>query len=120
MDLYRDIILDLYRNPHNKGRLATATHSRHETNPTCGDEVTVDLIVENGVVQNVTFDGVGCAISVAASSLVTDAIQGKSIKKILGYTKADIDEWFGFSIVYTRENCAMLTLKAIQKVLSNI
>ena len=118
MDLYRDIILDLYRNPHNKGRLASATHSHHENNPTCGDEVTVDLIVENGVVQQATFEGVGCAISMAASSLTTDAVQGKGIKKILGYTKADIDEWFGFDIVYTRENCAMLTLKTIQKALT--
>lgn len=118
MDLYREIVLDLYNHPHNKGRLVNKTHTHHETNPTCGDEVTVDLRMEGNHIEAVTFEGVGCAISIAAASLTTDAIQGKSIKEVAKYTKAHIDEWFGFDIVYTRENCATLTLKAIHKALS--
>jgi nitrogen fixation NifU-like protein len=119
MDLYRDITLDLYRHPHNQGVLPSYTHEKRELNPSCGDEVTVQLIVKDGVVQEAMFSGVGCAISIAGSSLTTDGVKGKTIEEILRYAKVDVDEWFGFDIVYTRENCAMLTLKAVQKALTS-
>ncbi len=115
MDLYRDIILDLYHNPHNKGSLLGHTHTAREVNSSCGDEVIVELLIREGIIVDAKFTGVGCAISLAGASLATDAVKGRTVQEITGYTKRDIDEWFGFDIVYTRENCASLTLRAIQK-----
>lgn len=76
--LYQDVILEHYRHPHNHGRLDPASHVQEGVNPSCGDELTLFLRVENGVIDAVRFEGEGCAISQASASLMTDALEGLS------------------------------------------
>lgn len=80
-DLYQETIIDHSKRPRNKAALASVTHSAEGYNPLCGDRVTVQLKIENGRVSEVGFQGVGCAISTASASLMTDAIKGKTAEE---------------------------------------
>lgn len=82
-DLYQDLIIEHGRKPKNFGPLPCATHEAEGFNPLCGDQVTVRLIVDNGIVQRVMFEGAGCAISQASASLMTETIKGKSVAEAL-------------------------------------
>lgn len=84
-NLYQDIILDHASHPHHFGMLDNATHSAHGINPICSDEVTVYLIIENGIIKKIQFTGAGCALSIASASLMTDAIINKSISEIQSF-----------------------------------
>ena len=77
--LYQEIILDHYKNPHHKGLRDPFDVEVHHVNPTCGDEVTVRVRVADGVVQDVSYDGQGCSISQAATSVMTDLVIGKPV-----------------------------------------
>jgi nitrogen fixation NifU-like protein len=78
-ELYGEVILDHNRRPRNFGRLAGANHSAIGHNPLCGDRVTVYLRVEDGRIEGIGFEGVGCAISTASASMMTEALRGKSL-----------------------------------------
>jgi len=77
-DLYQEVILDHNRRPRNFGPLAGANHSAAGFNPLCGDQLTLHLKVVDGVIEDVRFEGAGCAISTASASLMTEALKGKS------------------------------------------
>lgn len=77
-DLYQQVILDHNRNPRHHRRLEHASHSAEGHNPLCGDRIHLDLVVEDGVIRDVGFEGSGCAISTAAASLMTAAVLGKT------------------------------------------
>ena len=81
--MYQEIILDHYRNPHHKGLREPFDAEVHHVNPTCGDEVTVRVKVAGGVVQDVSYDGVGCSISQASTSVMTDLVIGRPIEEAL-------------------------------------
>lgn len=81
-DLYREVILDHFRSPRNKGHLDAPDRHGEGTNPLCGDEVSIDLAVTDGVVTDVRIDGQGCSISQASASMMTEAIKGMSIEGI--------------------------------------
>jgi len=81
--LYQEIILDHYRNPHHKGLREPYDVEVHHVNPTCGDEVTVRVAVRDGVVEDVSYDGHGCSISQAATSVMTDLVIGKPVAEAL-------------------------------------
>ncbi len=78
-DLYQEIILDHYKRPRNRGRLDDADRHAVGQNPLCGDHVVVFAKVKDDIVEEVTFEGSGCAISTASASLMTDAIKGKTL-----------------------------------------
>jgi nitrogen fixation NifU-like protein len=80
-ELYLDLILDHYRNPRNYGTLPRATHRARGHNPLCGDRVSLELLVENGTIVDLKFEGAGCAISTASASLMTEAVKGKSLSE---------------------------------------
>ena len=77
-DLYRDLILDHYRHPRNRGSLENATAKVDGYNPLCGDEVQVELLLDDDTIEDVAFKGHGCSISQASSSMMTDAVKGRS------------------------------------------
>jgi nitrogen fixation NifU-like protein len=81
-DLYRDVILDHNKAPRNRGVLAPPAHSARGHNPLCGDQLTVYVTVDDGVVTDIRFEGTGCAISVASASLMTEAVKGKSREQV--------------------------------------
>ena len=77
-DLYKEIILDHYRNPRHRGSLASPSASHEGLNPLCGDEVTVELLVNGDRVADVAYKGSGCSISQSSASMMTEAVHGKS------------------------------------------
>ena len=82
--LYQEIILDHYKNPHHKGLREPFEAQVHHVNPTCGDEVTLRVHLEDGVVADVSYDALGCSISQASASVMTDLIIGKSVEEAMG------------------------------------
>ena len=81
-ELYREVILDHYRNPRHKGTLTDADFHAEGLNPSCGDEFSLDLAVTEGVVMEVATQGQGCSISQASGSMMADIIKGKTIEEI--------------------------------------
>ena len=114
-DLYRDEILEHYRNPHNFGTLEQPTTVKEGANPLCGDRITLMLgIDDEGNVQDVAFTGRGCAISQASASLLTDEIKGKPLSEIAQMGTADVLENLGIEISPARMKCAMLSLETLR------
>ncbi len=81
-DLYQELIFDHYKRPRNCHALDDASHCAEGHNPLCGDNVTVYLKVEDGVIRDVTFEGSGCAIATASASLMTEALKGKRVDEV--------------------------------------
>lgn len=81
-DLYREVILDHYKNPRNRGHLEKVDASAEGVNPLCGDEITLELTLEGETVVDVAVDGQGCSISQSSASMMTDAIKGKTRSEI--------------------------------------
>lgn len=80
--LYQEVILDHYKNPHHKG-LPEGKVQVHHVNPSCGDEITLSLEINNGIVDQLVWDGVGCSISQASSSIMSDLVSGKPFDEAL-------------------------------------
>jgi len=80
-DLYQEIILDHSRNPRNQGEATNANHTADGFNPLCGDRLSISLRVKDGVIEEVRFNGSGCAISTAAASLLTNELEGKTVEE---------------------------------------
>lgn len=114
-ELYRDQILEHYKRPHNFGRIEDADLEFEDTNPFCGDEqhVTIKLDGDDKVAE-IAFDGQGCAISTAATSLLTDELVGMSREELLRLPKEFVLELLGIDISATRMKCAMLGLKVVK------
>jgi nitrogen fixation NifU-like protein len=119
-DLYRDYILEHYRHPHNFGVLEHASATYEGANPLCGDRLTMQLQVEDGVVTGVGFTGRGCAISQASASLLTDEIRGKPVSEVAAFAATDLLDLLGIEISPARLKCAMLSFDALQHLLDDI
>ncbi len=114
-DLYREQILNHYREPRNKGRLETADISSADDNPLCGDRIELDLRLDaEGRVVEVGWDGQGCAISMASASMLSEEIQGKTLDELRGLGKDDILEMLGIELGPVRLKCALLSLKVLK------
>jgi nitrogen fixation NifU-like protein len=114
-ELYRDQILEHYKRPHNSGVVENADLEFEDTNPFCGDEqhVTIKLDAEDRVAE-VAFEGKGCAISTAATSLLTDELTGMTREEVVRLPKEYVLELLGIDISATRMKCAMLGLKIVK------
>jgi nitrogen fixation protein NifU and related proteins len=117
-DLYRDYILEHYRRPHNFGVLETPTASFEGANPLCGDRITMQLGIRDGVVAEIAFTGRGCAISQASASLLTDEIMGMPVEKAEAYRADDLLDLLGIDISPARLKCAMLSLETLEHALA--
>ncbi len=117
---YQAQILDHYKHPHNRGTLEPATHRGRESNPLCGDDISLALRVDgSNRIEEVRFDGEGCAISMASASLLTDAIKGKTVDEAGGLDKAAVLANLGVPLSAVREQCAVLPLKALKRALGS-
>jgi nitrogen fixation NifU-like protein len=115
-NLYRDFILEHYKHPHNKGTLDP--HDLHfaDSNPTCGDEMSMTLVLDpdRTAIADVAFDGRGCAISQASASILTDGLRGQTLDEVREMDpKALLDE-LGVPIGPARLKCALLAYKVLQ------
>lgn len=114
-ELYREQILEHYKRPHNFGRIENADLEFEDTNPFCGDEQRVTIRLDDeGRVAEIAFEGQGCAISTAATSLLTDELVGKTREELLALPKEDVLDLLGIEISATRMKCAMLGLKVVK------
>jgi nitrogen fixation NifU-like protein len=115
-NLYRDFILEHYRSPHNKGYLDP--HDLHfaDSNPTCGDEMSMTLRLDasGAEISDVAFDGRGCAISQAAASILTDGLRGLSLDEVKAMDPKQLLEELGVPIGPARLKCALLSYKVLQ------
>jgi nitrogen fixation NifU-like protein len=115
-NLYRDFILEHYRSPHNKGVLDP--HDLHfaDSNPTCGDEMSMTLVLDEPKqrIADVAFDGRGCAISQASASILTDELRGMSLADVQSMHPKHVLDELGVPIGPARLKCALLSYKVLQ------
>ena len=113
-DLYREQILDHYRNPRNQGTLDPHDASFEDTNPLCGDRVRIDLRFDGETISDIRFSGRGCAISQAAASMLTELVAGQNIQDVRALGKDELLEELGIPISPARLKCALLPLKVLK------
>ncbi|CAN5801390.1 iron-sulfur cluster assembly scaffold protein [soil metagenome] len=119
-DLYRDEILEHYRNPHNFGTLDEPTAVKEGANPLCGDRITLMLgIDDQGTVQDVAFTGRGCAISQASASMLTDEIKGKTLSEVAQLGRQNVLDNLNIEISPARMKCAMLSLETLKSAVDD-
>lgn len=115
MSLYSDIILDHYRYPRNTGSLPYPTHHAKARNPTCGDEIEMDIEVKNDKIKAVRFRGVGCAISQASASLLTEKVTGRKVDEARSFELAAALALLGVTLSPGRIKCGLLALETLKK-----
>jgi len=113
-DIYREIILDHYKNPRNKGTLDPHDYTYEDVNPLCGDEIRVDVRVKDDHVSEIAFSGRGCAVSQASASILMEMVEGKSLDEVKAITKDDLLEEIGIPVSPARLKCALLGLKVLK------
>jgi nitrogen fixation NifU-like protein len=117
MDLYREQILDHYKNPRNLGKIKGKSKSTHGENPSCGDSITMDILIKNGRIADIKFSGEGCAISIASASMLTEKVKGEKITKVADISFEDIEKMLGIKVAPSRKRCALLSLNVLKKLI---
>ncbi len=115
--LYREVILDHYKNPRGHGLLDAPDGVAEGQNPLCGDEVTVSLRFDGETISEVGFEGRGCAISQAATSMLTEMVQGRSATEVATLDKEELLEEIGIPLTPIRLKCALLGLGVLKVAL---
>jgi nitrogen fixation NifU-like protein len=116
--LYREVILDHYKNPRSHGLIDAADAVAEGQNPLCGDEVTVSVrFGEGDVIEDVGFEGRGCAISQAATSMLTDIVKGRTAQDVATMPKDELLEEIGIPLTPVRLKCALLGLGVLKVAL---
>jgi nitrogen fixation NifU-like protein len=114
-DLYREVIIEHYKNPAYRGSLDPHDLSFEDSNPLCGDHIRIDLRVDaNGMITDARFDGHGCAISQASADLLLESIIGKNIGDVKALDKQHILDLLGIDLGPVRLKCALLSLKVLK------
>jgi nitrogen fixation protein NifU and related proteins len=114
-DLYREVILDHYKNPRHRGTLDPHDFTYEDENPLCGDKLRLDVqLDENRRVKAAAFSGRGCAISQASADMLTESIVGKSLEEVKQLSKDDILDMLGIELGPVRLKCALLSLKVLK------
>jgi len=114
-DMYREVIVERYKNPAYRGSLDHSDITFEDENPLCGDHIRIDLRVdENGIIKEAAFDGHGCAISQASADLLLESVIGKSVEDIKKLNKDNVLELLGIDLGPVRLKCALLPLKIIK------
>ncbi len=115
---YREYILEHYRNPRNYGKLDNPDVHAEDSNPLCGDQLGMDLRVEDDLVKEVRFQGRGCAISQSAASMLSEMIEGKTVTEVRALGKEDVLDALGVPISPARTKCAFLSLRVLHRGLA--
>src|SRR3989338_4535940 len=106
-DMYQDVILEYYRNPVNFGHLSSPTVKAQDSNPLCGDEIEMELLVEDNKIVDVRFYGKGCAISQASAGMLTEKIKGMNVEEAAKLTRNDVLNMLGVELSPVRSKCAL-------------
>jgi len=113
-DLFRENILDHYKNPRNRGTLDHPDITYEDANPLCGDKLRMDFKVKDGTIEQVRFSGTGCSISQAAASMLCERIEGQTLDEVKKISKDDVLEMLGIELGPVRLKCALLSLKTLK------
>ena len=128
MDIYRELILDHYKHPHNFGHLPRPDAKIEEGNVTCGDRIVIEIktkglpaqadkTMREKTIEEIKFSGEGCVISQASASLLTDKVKGMKTRDIMNMQTKDILAMLGTTLTPSRTKCAMLALEVLQKAI---
>jgi nitrogen fixation NifU-like protein len=114
-DLYREVIIEHYKNPSYRGKLDPHDISFEDSNPLCGDHIEITIqTAEDGTVKDARFDGHGCAISQASADLLIESIIGKPLEEVKKLNRQDILDMLGIDLGPVRLKCALLSLKVLK------
>jgi nitrogen fixation NifU-like protein len=114
-DLYREMIVERYKNPLMKGELDPHDYSYQDDNPLCGDRIRIDVRVDDqGTITEAAFSGEGCAISQVSADLLVETIVGRKLDEVKAFSKDDILELLGIELSPVRLKCALLSLKVLK------
>jgi nitrogen fixation NifU-like protein len=118
-DMYREVILDHYKNPHGYGLIEDADAHAKGQNPLCGDEVTISVkfAADGETIENIGFEGRGCAISQAATSMLTDIVKGRTATQVAQLPKEELLDEIGIPLTPIRLKCAILGLGVLKVAL---
>ncbi len=118
IDIYKEIILEHYKKPHNFGTLDDA-YKAQVSNPLCGDAITIEVAIENKRIRDIRFNGQGCAIAIASASLLTDYALDKLIDDLTTLNKDSMLEILAVELSPNRLKCALVSLEALQKAIKS-
>lgn len=119
-EIYKQNVLEHYKNPHNFGEIENPSLKIEDSNPLCGDKIEISARIENGKIVDIKFKGQGCAISIASASMLTDKIKGMSIEDVKKFGEKEILEIIGIKLNTIRIKCGLLGLKTLLKGLQGI
>ncbi len=116
MDIYREQIIELYKNPLNFGKIESPSLHSKVSNKSCGDKIELYILIKDDKIEDIKFDGVGCALSVASASLITEELKGNNIEEIGKITKEKIIETLGIDLSKnpTRMKCSLMILDGLK------
>lgn len=117
MSVYKEHILDHYKNPRNHGSIENWDAQYTDCNPLCGDEITIQVKTGNGKIQDIKFNGEGCCISQAATSMLTELVIGKTVEEAKQMQDKEILKELGVELAPSRMKCALLGMKALKKAI---
>lgn len=112
--IYREIILEHSRNPSNAGTLDPNDFTYEDVNPLCGDEIRIDVRVQDDRVSEIRFSGRGCAVSQASASILTEMVEGRTLDEVKAIGRDELLEEIGIPVSPARMKCAMLGLKVLK------
>lgn len=115
IDIYKEVILDHYKNPRNFGTLPNASNKGNVANPLCGDNISMDLDIKEGSVQDIRFNGEGCAIAMASASLLTEYAKQKNVSDLQTLDSPFMLDLLSVELSANRLKCALVSLEALQK-----
>ena len=116
-DIYDEHILDHFESPYHKGHLPCPTCSHADRNPICGDQIAIELKIDDGRVTEAYFDGKGCAISQAAASILCEQIEGKSVEDLRALQAKDMLDWLQVRLTASRQKCGLLGFRVLKTML---
>ncbi|PIR52878.1 Fe-S cluster protein [Candidatus Peregrinibacteria bacterium CG10_big_fil_rev_8_21_14_0_10_49_10] len=117
MDLYAENILDHYRDPRHKETMVDASVTHTEANHVCGDEVCLQLHIDNDRIASIAWQGTGCAISQAGMSILTEEVEGMTVEEVEKLQKQDIYDLLGVPIGPRRFKCALICLHTLKNAI---
>ena len=117
--IYKEELMEIFKNPKHKGKLADANASSAGNNPLCGDEISLKLKITNGIIEKARFSGSSCAVSVISSEKLLSFVEGKSVGEASELTQEDLLKILDINVSMTRIKCATLVLSALKEALKD-
>jgi nitrogen fixation NifU-like protein len=114
--MYTDLILDHYEHPRHKGALPVPTHRGVWHNPLCGDEITLELVIADGVIQDAYWSGHGCCLTVAGASMLAERLQGMAASEACHLESETFLSLFGNDVPHSRRGCCLVAWHALQNL----